>query len=211
MSRCGSLAVRPNRQRGVTLIELLVVIGILAALTAFLIPVVTMIRESAKVQKTTRTVAQLHMALASYAAEDPERRFPTPEPDGFLAQALGAATPHALNLLDAMGVTIGITSVVADPAHPGLQVLVDAWGRPYRYQPDVISPTGDPTSPATTLRPDPTRLDWNAPGLAPYDYVWSLGRPRLGSPGQFAQDPDATPPDPNWIYVHTAITPTGGP
>jgi len=198
-------------QRGFTLVELLVVFALVIAMTTLLVPVVTLVRENAKLQRSTRTVAQLHMALASYAAEDPERRPPTPDPDAFLREAAGVAAPRTLNLLEAMGLTIGVTTEVADPLQPGLKVLVDAWGRPYRYQPDVIAQTGDPTMVATTVRPDPTRLDWNAPGLAPYDYVWSLGRPRLGSAGLFANDPDATPPDPNWIYVHTAIAPPGGP
>jgi prepilin-type N-terminal cleavage/methylation domain-containing protein len=195
---------------GFSLLEVLVVISIVIVLAAMLLPLVAMLRESARVQQATSMVEQLHMAIKMYASEDLQRRLPPEESDLFIRYDRVGGPPRLINQLENMGLSGNLQKLIPDPSgSAGISLLLDPWNRPYRYQPDA--PPADPSAVGTSVRPDPQRTDWNARNQVPYDYVYSLGKIMSGHPFQLQGDPDATPPDPNWIYVHTAISSSGSP
>jgi prepilin-type N-terminal cleavage/methylation domain-containing protein len=181
-----------------SLVELLVVIAILAVLMALILSGVTAVRESSRRASANATLAILTVAVTSYRDEDPQRRFPTAAIDG-LVRADDPATPAAsmASLINpgerddasapgAVRRDLGLQRFVSDPAISGKRLLVDPWGRPYRYRTDQ-NLDGNATKPA----PLPS---WNPKGHDSYAYLWSLGRPRLGATDTLdATDPDADP------------------
>lgn len=59
-----------NPRRGFTLIELLVVVGIIALLTAILLPVFLAARERARATACASNLRQLHLAFSQYASDN---------------------------------------------------------------------------------------------------------------------------------------------
>ena len=192
----------PLQRTGFTLIELLVVIGLIALLAGMLFPVVRLIMESSRRAHATSLVSALHVSLRAYAAEDPSRRFPPTEGDATLRSSGDAAHPRVIDLLVPTYLNAGVERLVAEPAATTRQ-LMDPWNRPYRYRVDALAD-------GAVQRPDAARADWNARGIEPFAYVWSLGRPLAGGPGIApAADPDAAPgTGAPWIYVTTTAATT---
>ena len=60
----------PDSRRGFTLIEVLVVVGIIALLTAILLPVFLAARERAKTTACASNLWQLHLAFSLYVADN---------------------------------------------------------------------------------------------------------------------------------------------
>jgi prepilin-type N-terminal cleavage/methylation domain-containing protein len=182
--------MRRTRIAGFTLIELLVVIVIIVVLIGLLLPAIQMIRERANRSHASSTVANIHQALQSYAGEERRHRFPTQAVD----LALGWAPPDApaangvLNQLQSQGLDFDRSALDRGTAPPFL--LLDPWGRPFRYQADndLLGATGAQrplgcdgvTAPLTA---------WNASGVRPWGYVWSQGR-------------EAATDGVDWIYQH---------
>lgn len=191
------------QRTGFTLIELLVVIGLITLLMGMLFPVVRMITEGSRRAHATSLVSALHVSLRAYAAEDPSRRFPPPEGDGTLRSSRDVLQPRVIDLLVPTYLNAGVERLVAEPAGTTWQ-LMDPWSRPYRYRVDALAD-------GTVQRPDAARTDWNARGIEPFAYVWSLGRPLAGGPEMDpSTDPDAAPgTGAPWIHVTTttAVTP----
>ena len=185
-----------RRQHGFTMIELLVTIGVIMLLMGLIIPLGTMLAQSSHKVHATAMVAALHAALRTYSAEDSSRRFPPTEADQLVRASGNPAAQRMLDLLVPDYINAGIETLIPDPVGSSGRLLMDPWDRPYRYQVDAVAD-------ATVARPDPARADWNARGLQPFAYVWSLGRPRQGGSGD-ASDPDAVPGgNAPWIYVST--------
>lgn len=189
---------------GFTLIEVLVTVSIICVLTALLVPVVLMLRESARARQAHQVVAQLTAGLNIYTSEDPTRSYPPADPDAFVRSDPTGASFHVVDALILVRMDAGLHPLVPDPDHPGQKVLVDPWQRPYRYQLDPGGTTPDQTT--APVRPDPNRLDWNARNVVPFGYVWSLGSPRAGHAGLWStSDPDLTPgTSAPWIYPTTS-------
>lgn len=197
---------RSSPNAGFTAMELMVVVAIIVVLLAMLLPVVGMLRESARRQQAGNVVSQLMAGLLQYSNEDPTRSFPAAESDLFIrydpsnAPVVPPQVPHLYNLMSAMQMDGGLQVLVSDPVNAGMRVLVDPWHRPYRYQADNAG-LSDPTTKIAPTRPDPALLNWNAKNQVPFGYVWSLGSPRHGSTGQWTSDPDAVPGSgAPWIY-----------
>jgi len=189
---------------GFSLYEVLVVVAILAALTGLAFPLVSMLKDSSRRQQAREVISQISDALLEYQSEDPQRNYPSQEPDLFIRMSPGATSFHLLNALTAMHLDGGMQTQVPDVAANGTLVLVDPWRRPYRYQLDNAG-SSSPTQAVSPTRPDPARLDWNSKGYVPFGYVWSLGRPVHGAYGQWSGDPDAVAGSgAAWIYPATA-------
>lgn len=186
-ARAEGLAV--NR-RAFTLIELLTVIGIIAVLTALLMPAIGLVRDKVRRSQAGSTVAALHQAMMGYAAEERRHRFPTAAVDLSLGWAPEDAAPPVkgtLNLLEDQGFDFGregLDRSVAAP-HP----LLDPWKRPYRYQvdADLLGATG-PQRPLGCDGVSPPLEAWNATGTRPWAYIWSTGR-------------DGSTDGTGWVYV----------
>ena len=98
---------------------------------------------------------------------------------------------RCLDLLTDRGLTwsrseLEITAVAGSAGY-----LVDAWGRGMYYRADV-------TLDGTIWKPA-ALSDWNAKGVEPYAYVWSLGQPTRNSDAVDAAVANA----PRWIYRKT--------
>jgi type II secretory pathway pseudopilin PulG len=155
------------------LIELLVVIAIIAALVSVLMPVIGMVRDSARRTKTQALINGLSAAVEVYALEDQRRRYPPAESDQSLRTGGGTGGPvRTLDLLRECG--SGWTgSDIDGPTDPGLGGrLVDGWRRAIRY---TLDDNMDGIIAAD--RPAPQAVDWNPQGREPFVYIWSLGRP----------------------------------
>lgn len=180
--------------RGVTLVEMLIAVAVLAALIGLLLPVVGMLRESARRSQALRTVTALHMAARLYADEDAQRRFPAGDADRLLHRASPGTAPRTLDALLRVASDAGLRPFVDDPATAGAKLLLDPWARPYRY-------AVDDDMDGAVERPG-ARTTWNHRDLEPFAYVWSLGRPRAGAAGVRADDPDGNAAgDARWIVV----------
>lgn len=169
------------RRRGFSLTELVVVVAIILVLVALLIPAVSVVRERQRRAQAVAQVAQIHMAVQNYAAEDRRHRFPPMHASGDLSLRLdpGGGTPGSLNLLMDRGVSIDTAGLLREGPPPW--PLGDPWGKPYRYQTDE-----DLRTYSTPQRPLPLEA-WNAKGVRPWAYIWSAGR---------AYSSDGT----GWIY-----------
>lgn len=166
----------PDRRRhpqGMTLIEILISISIIAVLAAMLIPALSIVRERVRSTQAHERIAELHMALQHYAAEERRHRFPpqTSASDLSLRLDPGDAVPGNLNLLRQGGYEIDTSGLDTTGAPPF--ALRDPWKRFYQYQPDndLLATTG-------AQRPLPLSAcpGWNTAGTRPWGYVWSTGR-----------------------------------
>lgn len=214
-------AMGPVRQdmcseRGLTLVELLIVISIIAALAALMMPVIGLIRERARNHEAKQKIAQMTLALTTYATLDARHRYPLHTATALSLYVVGATPgstitpmPHPLgltpqgnapaisgkdgSLLGVLGALVDIDgAMLGSTDAQGL--LNDPWGRPFNYQ--LTRPA--PTLPAGALQ------DWNwdsglgrpkawnavaaPPCPAPFPYLWSLGKAGSAT--------DAT----TWIY-----------
>lgn len=187
------LASRRHRE-ALSLIEILVVVAIILVLAGLLVPVIGMVRESARSATTANLVATLDAAMRTYADEDPRHFFPVPAPD--LRLIYDPAQPTAtLTVMEGFGYAIPIQQVDG-PGKKGTNALLDGWSRPLRYQLDGQRlGTVDPTATDRVAdRPAPV-ADWNPRGLEPFAYVWSIGRPKADDAS------DALPANAAaWIY-----------
>jgi type II secretory pathway pseudopilin PulG len=187
---------------GFSLLEMLIVLLVIMILAGLLFPVVGMIRNAARKAAARTLVRDLHMALRTYADEDPQRRFPPADADSFMRFDVRPTGTLVLNQLMGVGLKDGIQTLKPDPANDHYKVLVDPWMRPYRYSVDAIAD-------GNLQRPAP-KTDWNAREVEPFAYVWSLGTPFHGAWSLWTADPDADPANSkNWIYVQN--TPTSSP
>jgi len=164
---------------GFTLIELLVVISIIAVLASLLMPAIILVRRKAATTVTRQAVGQLTQACQVYADEDPLKRLPPVTPDASLClrpQVPGG--PAVLELFDRRTL-FSRGSLRLDNATR----LLDAWGRPFRYQHTRPAPSA-PSNALQDWNWDVSRLReraWGrtealpAGGALPFPYVWSLG------------------------------------
>lgn len=180
-----NLHTRPPAATGMSLIELLVAMTIIAVLVAVLLPAIGIIRERVRSAQAGERVAEIHMALQHYAAEERRHRYPPQSGPADLALRLDPddAVPGNLNLLRNSGYEIDLSGLQRSggPPYP----LCDPWQRPYQYQLD-----DDLLAPGGAQRPQPPTAcpAWNAAGARPWGYVWSLG-PKGHADGS------------GWIYV----------
>lgn len=178
-SRAGSIRV------GMTLIEMLISVCIIVALMGLLLPAISVVRERMRVAKAGEQIAELHMALQHYASEDRRHRYPpqTGPADHTLRLDPDDSAIGNLNLMRQFGFECGITGLERTGSPP--YVLADPWHRPYQYQVDE-----DLLGHAVAQRPQPPEIcpSWNAAGIRPWGYLWSLGK-------REAVDGDG------WIYV----------
>lgn len=168
-----------SRSAGFSLIELLVVITIIIALMGMLVPVIGMIRNSAKSATSQALVASLVVAMRSYADEDPRHFFPTPAATGDRL-IYDPADPRAtLTMMETRGYGIPVTRLAPPGATPARE-LRDGWDRAVRYRLDGPRLGGAgidaTTMDGTATKPAP-QADWNPRGLEPYAYLWSVGKP----------------------------------
>ena len=187
MSRPPSVML-PPRASAFTLLELLVVIVVIVALLGMLLPVIIMVREQARRNQAAALVAQLHHAVQAYASEERRHRFPPAATD----LALGWAPPEAasaagvLNLLQDQGIEVDRTSLDHRGTPPFR--LLDPWKVPFRYQADndLLGVSGAQRPLGCDGVSAPLSA-WNAAGIRPWGYVWSVGK-------------DATADGTGWIY-----------
>ncbi len=174
-----------------------------------ILTVVPMLRESQRKAEARNVVSQVQMAIQQYGQEDPTRSLPPAESDTLVRYDPTNGSFHLLNAVVSMHLDGGVREMMPDPANAGMRILIDPWRRPYHYQLDNAG-AANPTLAVAATRPNPAFADWNARGLVPFGYVWSLGSPKLGQPGMMSGDPDALPVNlAPWIYVKT--TPTSSP
>ncbi|HYE03984.1 MAG TPA: type II secretion system protein [Planctomycetota bacterium] len=179
---------RNRVQCAFSLIEVLVACGVVAVLMALLLPGIASLRERSRRIEAADMVAALQAAARIYADEDPRRRLP-PQAADHLLRARSGDVPGTLDLLVRAGLKHGAHRFAAAPDGVG-RVLLDPWGRPYRY-------AVDDDMDGVIERPDPAKRDWNARDAEPFAYCWSLGSPRRGDDDGIASD------SPQWIYVRT--------
>jgi len=179
-------ADRSGGRRGFTLMEVMVTICIIGVLAALLLPIISVVRNRARLATAQQTLRLLTQCLESYRSADAGgHRYPPPQSDQCLSIRPPAASSSAvLELLqDARLEAPRITD------SESLGQLLDPWGEPYRYvltRPVVSDPTSlsrwnwdeakgherawgkrwDATAGAITV------------GALPFPYVYSLG-PKL--------------------------------
>lgn len=174
--------------RGMTLIEILVSISIIAVLAAMLVPAIGLVRSRVRVAQAGERLAEIHMALQHYAAEERRHRYPPQSSATDLSLRLdpGDAAPGNLNLLRQGGYEIDTSGLASEGSAPF--ALLDPWKRPYQYRPD-----NDLLATSGPQRPMPLNVcpGWNTAGTRPWGYVWSTAK-------------DGTADGTGWLYVKDA-------
>lgn len=167
---------------GFTLMELMVVIGVIVALAALLMPVLSLVKRNAAMTSAANEVRQLVMCLETYRNGDGAKRYPIPQSDGAIASI--APTPGStalLALLEEQG-----TGALRVRPLDGQGRLTDPWGRPYQYS--LVRPVvSDPDSlhdwnwDAALARERAWGRRWDATakavaeGALPFPYAYCLG------------------------------------
>lgn len=132
--RARAPVLRSLGEGGFTLIELLAVITVVAILAGFTFGLIRGVQERTAIARTKSELAVLTQALGAYRRHYGD--YPQAADAGEFYQSLtGCRGPHR-NVLDPPGRTFIETSRFtlrdADPLAAG-NVLLDPWGRPYRY------------------------------------------------------------------------------
>ncbi len=173
-----------NNRRGFTLIELLVVVGILALLTAILLPVFLAARERARAIACTSNLRQLHLAFSQYASDN----------NGYVPPYMACGSPETYtgftingNLVEWFDQTMQCEDAVNPYAHSK-----EIWHCPsdpnagypaqpmsYMFQGLYINPTINHPAPfsmtVSTSRPLLDEFWWGAVPASPANYS-HLGR-----------------------------------
>lgn len=162
--------------------ELLVVIGVIVALAALLMPVLSLVKRNAALTSAASEVRQLVMCLETYRNDDSAKRFPIPQSDHAIANE--APTPGSSALLPLLEQQ-GTGALRIRPLDPQGR-LTDPWGRPYQYS--LVRPVvSDPASlhdwnwDATLARERAWGRRWDASlqavaeGALPFPYAYCLG------------------------------------
>jgi prepilin-type N-terminal cleavage/methylation domain-containing protein len=172
----------PSSKAGFTLMELMVVIGVIVALAALLMPVLSLVKRKSAMTSAANEVKQLALCLETYRTDDAAKRFPPPQSDTAIASV--APTPGStalLTLLEQQG-----TGALRIRPLDGQGRLTDPWGRPYQYS--LVRPVvSDPASlhdwnwDTALARERAWGRRWDATakavaeGTLPFPYVCSLG------------------------------------
>jgi prepilin-type N-terminal cleavage/methylation domain-containing protein len=222
----------PTRAPGhaFTLIEVLIVMSVIAILVTILIPVVNLMRNQAKKTGAARMVGELAMAFDDYRDSDPRHLYPAPNPARqdpitqgyFLDRDPAAAISLFIEVENQQTLSAQTAAATGHaPAGRGWQtpavdrngsaatygLLLDPWGKPYRYWLDgayltpahvldghLMNGVADrPPGVDAAFAGAGTAIDWNPGVTEPAVYLWSSGIPRGGLEDQPA---NAT----NWIY-----------
>jgi type II secretory pathway pseudopilin PulG len=148
-------------------------ISIIAVLASLLIPAIGLVRERVRSTQALERVAEIHMALQHYAAEERRHRYPPQSSATDLSLRLDPsdAAPGNLNLLRQGGFEIDTSGLSGEGPAPF--ALLDPWKRPYQYQAD-----NDLLATQGAQRPQPLAVcpGWNAAGSRPWGYVWSTAK-----------------------------------
>lgn len=174
------------RCRGLSMIEILTVVSIIAVLAAILLPALNVVRNRSKVASTRAMVSAISLALEQYRLEDMRRKLPPADGATLQYETDESKPPTTLNLIETAGYQTAVAHLL--PPNGTRREHGDAWQRALRYQLDATTTGG-------AVKPAPLD-DWNASGVQPFAYVWSLGRPR----GSEADDAQVAQAAGNWIY-----------
>jgi prepilin-type N-terminal cleavage/methylation domain-containing protein len=191
-------AIRHGAAPGFTMIELLIALVIISMLAGVSLAGFNLLRDRARRTQSLGTITIIEMAMVDYRQEDPQRRFPTADPDDLFRADRDAAIPmKAGSLINRGSQDLGLRPYIDDPQDARHRLLVDAWGRPFRYRIDGVHDK-TATKPAELA-------DWNARGADTFAYVWSLGSPRRGTSSNLsAADADANAGNAaHWIHAST--------
>lgn len=174
------------QRRALSMIELLTVVSIIAVLAALLLPGIALVRNRSKAASTRGMVSALSLALEQYRLEDMRRQLPPADGATLLYETDDTKPRTTLNLIESAGYQTPVAYL--RPAAGTRKEHIDAWQRALRYQLDATTKGG---------AVKPVALDdWNASGVQPFAYVWSIGQPR----GTEAEDASLTHAAGNWIY-----------
>lgn len=171
---------------GMSMIELLSVVAIIAVLTAIVLPAVGVVRNRSRAASTRAAVSALSLALEQYRLEDMRRQLPPADGPTLQYETDDGKPPTTLNLIESAGYQTPVAALL--PATGTRRAHADGWRRALRYQVDAASKGG-------AVKPAPLD-DWNATGVQPFAYVWSLGQPA----GSEADDAAVAHAAGHWIY-----------
>lgn len=173
---------RRTSKAGFTLMELMLVIGVIVALAALLMPVLSLVKRKAAQTSAANEVRQLALCLETYRNDDGAKRFPIPQSDYAIASV--APTPGSTALL-ALLEQQGAGALRIRPLD-GQGRLTDPWGRPYQYS--LVRPVvSDPASlhdwnwDTALARERAWGRRWDATakavaeGSLPFPYIYCLG------------------------------------